>query len=515
MALSENSIAQFTTPFSDLILNITSKQCIFLIFKNGVVRPCLKHSTSYALRQQAIRLCWDIASDEDTDALSEAIAEVLAHCFCYIHENPRFKSLSLMNTISERWKRELTAKWKNATASYSRELKFRPQTSCLHLTVSISSDDDETSSIIATPDESPESRGSIPVKKNEPTNSVVSQRAVMADMETTTSDADLPVKIPPNWAALGLALLKDLGPKDLMKGKVYIAASEKLSGLVKVGWAQDVVKRLGGHQQHFGAEFKCLWQSDEPIVGAYRIEQLILAEFRGHRDRARRKCHSKSCTQFHREFIDKESESIIDTAKDWETWFDKGRPYTDGKLDDYWREKLHYLLQNNEMPTAKALTKIMTEKLDEEAQARAATSNADDLTNISSGKRSLRVTTSSLAPTTTTSTLSETSIGKRTQEYGSPTLTDLAEQSEADWYDCSTTLVGESELDVEDYASFKLSQKLFEVAASPILDMPGGFPRDSQEILEVVKQKDSRQTMLQVKQGVIKSNGMPLRPSAM
>lgn len=336
---------------------------------------------------------------------------------------------------------------------------------------------------------------------------------MIADTQEAISAADLPDKNPPKWAALEPALLKDLGPKDLMKGKVYIAASEKLPRRVKVGWAQDVIKRLGGHQQHFGAEFRCLWQSDKPMVGAYRVEQLILAEFRGHRDRARRKCPSETCTKFHREFIDKESESIIEAAKDWETWFDKGRPYKDGKLNDYWIEKLHHLLQNNEMPTAKALTKILTEKLDEEARASAASSNADQSTNTSFGKRSLRLTTSSRAPKTTTSTLSETSIDHRTQAHGSPTLTDLADHSEANWYDCSTTIVEESELDVEDYASFKLSQNLLEVAASPILHMPGAFPRDSQEAIEVVKRNESRQTRLQVKEGGISSNGMPFRPS--
>lgn len=133
MALSEKSIAQFTTSFSNLILNITSKQCIFLVWdkeNKGGVRPCKKYSRSLALRQQAIHLCWDIASEEDTDALSEAITEVLAHCFCYIHEHPAFKSHSLINTISEMWKHELTAEWKSATASCSKESNLRPQISC-------------------------------------------------------------------------------------------------------------------------------------------------------------------------------------------------------------------------------------------------------------------------------------------------------------------------------------------------------------------------------------------------
>lgn len=335
------------------------------------------------------------------------------------------------------------------------------------------------------------------------------------DLEATIV-VEEPVKGFAKWPTKSLEdkLLKTLGAKDSSERRVYIATCEKLfPGLVKVGEAANVIGRLGSLQEHWGAEFRCLWQSEEPFYGAHRVEQLILAEFRG--ERVSRKCVSTKCRKSHTEFLTTEPETVKAAAKCWERWLKEGRPYEDTMLNARWTNIIKAMVTKNRVPTAQNLI----ESLDQDDQLCDSPSHEEQLTNTSThGPRQLAPKIPATTPTdrsssTSTSPSPDPSIQQRMTSSISRILTEFVDD-DSPFYDCSTITAVEDEASAGDSAFSKLSQEVSEDAASPLLSIPGAFPSDPQDSVDAFASDKYLRTRLQAKHVHSGAKCLPLRNSS-
>ncbi|KAK5044797.1 hypothetical protein LTR84_010453 [Exophiala bonariae] len=485
MTHSTASKAEGAISFSKLELAFESQMCLHPVWgpELKAFRTC-KNSPSKALhwRQKALECCKDIIHNEDRDALPAALESLLSCWLCGMHRGLE-ATQDLSKAVIEKWKREVTADWKI------------PQEPC----ISISSSDDELPSVVVVAD----GRDAEILQRThlgKPKAMLqVHEREVTTDEQQTATAAHVPAKAYPRWSTLENELFKEFGARAAKSGIVYVASCEDMPGLVKVGFSEKTAKqRLGGITQVCGISFKKNWESPRLSCGAYRLEQLILAQFRASRNTNQGRCPNEECRKIHGELLDSQFERVVKVAKQWVAWFEKGKPYENGMLNEYWRATLISMSKHGKMPTAKVLNK----KLDSEASPGAnqsSTIHAIDrfsLNHEAATRDPSAAMAANNASGITGSPSSDISTGRKSRESLSQILTDLEEDD---------TLVG------EESTSLECTEKIPNYSASPILHVPGAFPKDLQEAIDMVKLKQNNCTRLQAKHGACEAKTLTLR----
>ncbi|OKO94319.1 hypothetical protein PENSUB_11586 [Penicillium subrubescens] len=97
-------------------------------------------------------------------------------------------------------------------------------------------------------------------------------------------------------------------------GWVYIISPPNLPGILKVGYAKTppYLNRFGDHKKCHG-EYKVI--ATKLIPYAYRVEQLLLAEFQNNHYTLKDGCHN--CKASHRELLNIDEKSLLRSLKKW------------------------------------------------------------------------------------------------------------------------------------------------------------------------------------------------------
>jgi hypothetical protein len=125
----------------------------------------------------------------------------------------------------------------------------------------------------------------------------------------------------------------DWTPRDHKSGRVYVFRHDKQIGLIKIGWTTLSSKDRHDQQGNcYAVDTTPYWQSEEPFVGAYRVEQLIQKQL--HESNVIQGEHGHAhCKKRHKEWFRYNLDDAIILIKLW-TEFVTGDFYDVGEGPD-------------------------------------------------------------------------------------------------------------------------------------------------------------------------------------
>lgn len=120
-------------------------------------------------------------------------------------------------------------------------------------------------------------------------------------------------------------------------GWIYIISPPNLPGILKVGYTKALpdLNRFGDHKKCYG-NYQVIATILTPY--AYRVEQLLLAEFQNNHFTLKGGCHN--CRASHRELLNIDKESLLRSLDKWKDFVESSPYNSSGKLKPEARERI-------------------------------------------------------------------------------------------------------------------------------------------------------------------------------
>jgi hypothetical protein len=124
-----------------------------------------------------------------------------------------------------------------------------------------------------------------------------------------------------------------LTPRALTTGFIYLYWDKAFFGKVKIGYTNDLARRLEEWKRECNPEnaYHSGSESRVEMPHVFRVEQLIHTELKGYR--LKRKCDG--CGKMHKEWFEANEVHVVKVLKKWRDWMLQG-PYVYDKVSGQW-----------------------------------------------------------------------------------------------------------------------------------------------------------------------------------